>query len=154
MGRDGGLSTLCHGCGFACQQSVLKTFSDPGYIRSEDPVVWLWHSLVNLYICLTILSCYFTIPLALGMIGKDRDVSTLRHAFGFACQQRVLKTFAGCCYPCSEDGVVWLSHSQLNLYIWLTILYCYSSIPLAIGLKWGDGGLWTLCDGRVFACQQ
>ena len=37
--RDGGLSTLCHSCGFACQQSVLKTFSGPGYLRSEDGVV-------------------------------------------------------------------------------------------------------------------
>ena len=36
--------------GFACQQSVLKTFPGPGYLRSEDGVVWLWHSLENLYI--------------------------------------------------------------------------------------------------------
>ena len=33
---------------FACQQRVLKTFPSPGYLRSEDGVVWLWHSLVNL----------------------------------------------------------------------------------------------------------
>ena len=26
IGRDGGLSTLCHSCGFTCQQRVLKTF--------------------------------------------------------------------------------------------------------------------------------
>ena len=50
IGRDGGLSTLCHSCGFACQQRVLKTFPGPGYLRSEDGVVWLWHLLVNLYI--------------------------------------------------------------------------------------------------------
>ena len=37
--RDGGLSTLCHSCGFACQQGVLKTFPAPGYLRSEDGVV-------------------------------------------------------------------------------------------------------------------
>ena len=43
--RDGGLSTLCHSCVFACQQKVLETFPDPGYLRSEDGVVWLWHSL-------------------------------------------------------------------------------------------------------------
>ena len=48
--REGwGLSTQCHSCGFACQQRVLKTFPGPGYLRSEDGVVWLWHSLVNLY---------------------------------------------------------------------------------------------------------
>ena len=39
IGRDGGLSTLCHSCGFACQQRVLKTFPGPGYLRSEDGVV-------------------------------------------------------------------------------------------------------------------
>ena len=39
MGRDGGLSTLCHSCEFACQQMVLKTFPGPGYSRSEDGVV-------------------------------------------------------------------------------------------------------------------
>ena len=50
MRREGGLSTLCHSCGFACQQRVLKTFPGPGYLHSEDGVVWLWHSLVNLYI--------------------------------------------------------------------------------------------------------
>ena len=47
IGRDSRLSTLCHSCGFACQQRVLKTFSGPGYLHSEDGVVWLWHSLVN-----------------------------------------------------------------------------------------------------------
>ena len=46
--RDGGLSTLCHSCGFACKQRMLKTFPVPGYIRSEDGIVWLWHLLVNL----------------------------------------------------------------------------------------------------------
>ena len=33
MGRDGGLSTLCHGCGFTCQRA-LKTFPGPGCFRS------------------------------------------------------------------------------------------------------------------------
>ena len=39
IGRDGGLNTLCHSCGFACQQRVLKTFPGPGYLHSEDGVV-------------------------------------------------------------------------------------------------------------------
>ena len=52
IGRDGGLNTLCHSCGFACQQRVLNTLPGPGYLHSEDGVVWLWHSVavVNLYI--------------------------------------------------------------------------------------------------------
>ena len=37
--RDGGLSTLCHSCGFACKQRVLKTFPGPGYLDSEYEVV-------------------------------------------------------------------------------------------------------------------
>ena len=48
--RDDDWNTLCHSCGFVCQQRVLKTFPDPGYLRSEDGVVYLWHLLVSLYI--------------------------------------------------------------------------------------------------------
>ena len=40
-GEDGVLSTLCHSCGFACQQRVLQTFPGPGYLHSEDGVVSL-----------------------------------------------------------------------------------------------------------------
>ena len=32
-------STLCHSCGFACQQKLLKTFPDPDCLRSVDEVV-------------------------------------------------------------------------------------------------------------------
>ena len=39
IGKDGGLSTLCHSCGFSCQQSVLKTYPDPGYLHLKDEVV-------------------------------------------------------------------------------------------------------------------
>ena len=39
IGRDGGLSTLCHSCGFASQQRVLKMFPGPGCLHSEDGVV-------------------------------------------------------------------------------------------------------------------
>ena len=107
IGRDGGLSTLYHSCEFACQQRVLKTFPGPGYLRSEDAVVWLWHSLVNC-IWLTISSCYGWILLALGLIGRDGGLSTLYHSYGFVCQQRVLKTLPGPGYLRSKDGVVWL----------------------------------------------
>ena len=62
--------------------------------------------LVNLYIWLTISSCYGSIPLALGLIGRDGGLSTLCHSCRFACQQRVLKTFPGPGYLRSEDGVV------------------------------------------------
>ena len=41
IGSDGGLSTLWHNCGFACQQRVLKMFSGPGYILSS-PIFDCW----------------------------------------------------------------------------------------------------------------
>ena len=50
---------LCLSCGFACQQRVLKAFPDPGYLHFEDGVVWLWHSLVNLYIYIYIYIGFF-----------------------------------------------------------------------------------------------
>ena len=62
--------------------------------------------MVNLYICLTISSCYGSIPLTLGLIERDGGLSTLCHSSGFACQQRVLKSFPGPGYLRSEDGVV------------------------------------------------
>ena len=64
------------------------------------------HLLVNLYIWLTISSCYGSIPLVVGLKGRDGGLGTLCHGCGFACQQRVLKTFPGLCYLHSEDGVV------------------------------------------------
>ena len=36
---DGVLRTLCHTGGFACQQRLLETFPDPGYLHSEDVIV-------------------------------------------------------------------------------------------------------------------
>ena len=58
------------------------------------------------YIWFTISSFYGSIPLALGLTGRDSRLSTLCHSCGFACQQRVLKTFSGPGYLHSEDGVV------------------------------------------------
>ena len=122
-------STLCYSCGFACQQGLVKTFPGPGYLHSRDGVVWLWHSLVKLYIWLIISSCYGWITLTLGLIGRDGGLSTLCHTCGFACQQRVLKMFPGPGYRCSEDGVVWPWHSLVNLYIYIYIyIYMYIHI--------------------------
>ena len=116
VGRNGGFNTLWHSFGFACHRRLLKTFPSPRYLRSEDGVVWQWHSLVSLYIWHIISSCYSSIPLALGSIGRDDGLSTLCHSCEFACQQRVLKMLPGPRCPRSEDGVVWLWHSN-----WQTI---------------------------------
>ena len=122
--RAGGLSTLCHSCRLACQHRVLKPFPGPGYLHSDDGVVWLWHPLVNLYIWLTISSCYGSIPFAVELIGRDGGLSSLCHSWGFACQQRVLKTFPGPGYLHSEDGVVWTMTSTgkfVYFYIYIYI---------------------------------
>ena len=125
-GRDGGLSTLCHSCGFACQQRVLKTLPGPGYHRSDDGVVWLWHLLVNSYIY----GSPFHLATAQSLWGRDCGSSTLCHSCGFACQKRVLKTFPGPGYLRSEDGVVWLWHLLVNLYICIIYLYIFIYIFL------------------------
>ena len=59
------------------------------HLRFKDGIAWLWHLLANLYIMLTISSCYGSISLTLGLIGRDVGLSTLFHSCGFACQQRV-----------------------------------------------------------------
>ena len=151
--RDGVLNTLCHGCGLAFQQRVLKRFPGSGSLHSEDRVVSLLHPLANLYVWLTISSCYCSIPLALGMIVRNDGLSTLCHSCGFACQQRLLKTLASPGFLHSGDGVVWLWHPPVNFYIWLTISSCYGSIPLVFGLIVGDGVLSTLCHSCGFPCQ-
>ena len=66
----------------------------------------IYHFLANLYIWLTISSCSGSIPLTLVLIGRDGGLSTLCHSCGFACQQRMLKTFPGPAYLRSEDGLV------------------------------------------------
>ena len=39
IGRDGGLSTLCHGFGFDYLHGLLETFPDTGYLHRNDGVV-------------------------------------------------------------------------------------------------------------------
>ena len=95
IGRDGGLSTLCHSCRFACQQRVLKTFSHLVYFHSEDGVVWLWHFLVNLDIYSS--PFYHTTAQSqyVMVIGRDGALNTVCQSCRFSCQQKVLKTFSG-----------------------------------------------------------
>ena len=82
-----------------------------------------------LYIQLTFSSCYSSISLALGLIGRDGDLSFLCHGCGFTCQQRVLKTFPGTAYLRSKCGVVRLWHLILNLSIYIYIyIYIYMHI--------------------------
>ena len=71
-----------------------------------------------MYIWLTISSCYSSIPLALGLIERDGGLSTVCHSCGFACQQRVLKTFPG-------PGYLYM-YTYINIYIYIyTYIYIY-----------------------------
>ena len=123
-----------------CWKNCNLTFSNKStqswyiyYLHSEDGVVWLWHPLVTLYIWLTISSCYGSIPLALGLIGRDGGLSTLCHSCGFACQQRVLKTFPCPGYLHSEDGVVWLYiYIYIHIYMHIACMYIYTYIYIYI----------------------
>ena len=58
------------------------------------------------YISLTISSSYGSIPLALGLIGRDGGLRSLFHGWTFGCQQRVQKMFPVPGYLCSEVEVV------------------------------------------------
>ena len=99
-----------------CQKPIMPQFTknvspNKNYYEHISEMVFYIYSLymyiyIYLYIWLTISSCYGSIPLILGLIGRDGGLSTLCHSCGFACQQRVLKTFPGPGYLRSKDGVV------------------------------------------------
>ena len=139
---------------FSCHQRVLKTFRCPGYVRSENRVVWLRHSLLNLYIWLTISSPCGSIPLTSGLLGRHGGLSTLSHSCRFACQQRMLIPFPGPGYLHAKDGVVWLCHSLVNFHIWVTISSCYDSSPLTFRLIRRENCLSVLSHSCAFTCQQ
>ena len=135
--RNGGFSNQCQSCSFCFQQRVLKSFSCPDYHQSKDEIVWLWYLLVNFYICLTTSSCHGSIPLALGLIGRNGRLMNQCHSCWFFCPKRVLRTLSGAGYLTSEDGLVWLWNLLVNLYIWLTISSSSGSIPWLSG--WCEG---------------
>ena len=53
--------------------------------------IYIYNLLVNLYMQLTISSCYGLIRLTLGLKGGDGGLSSQCHTCRFTCQQRVLK---------------------------------------------------------------
>ena len=108
--------------------------------------IYMYNLLVNLYIRLTISSCYSSIPLTLGLIGRDGGLSTLCHGCRFACRQRVLTTFPSPGYLRSEDGVVWLT---LGNWLFGAVKLTNSPDPN----KYGYGGYGTGSDARwQFLC--
>ena len=139
---------------FSSHQRVQKTFRCPGYVRVENWVVWIRHSLLNLYIWPTISSSYGSIPLTLGFIGRHGSLSTLSHSCRFPCQQRMLIPFPGPGYLHFKDRVVWLCHSLVNFHIWVTISSCYDSSSLTFRLIRRKICLSVLSHSCAFTCQQ
>ena len=133
---------------------MLKAFRGPDCLDSEDGVVWQWHPLVNFYIWLTICSCCGSLPLGLELMVRAGGLRTLCHSCRLAFQQSVLKPLPSAGYLLFEDGVVWLWHPLVNLYISLTISSSYDSIPLALGLIVRDSVLNPLCHGSGLAFHQ
>ena len=86
-----------------CYSNILG----PGYLRSKNELVWLWHLLVNLYIAHHFILLRLN-PFDLSLIGKHGGLSTLCHKCGFDYLQRVLKKSPCPGYLCSEDKVAWL----------------------------------------------
>ena len=70
IGRDGGLSTPCHSCGFACQHRVQKTFLGPGYLCSDDALTG------GLIMAFTGKSVYIYIYTDIYISGNNTDLSS------------------------------------------------------------------------------
>ena len=82
------------------EDHIMEHHASLGYVAwAWLSPLWGWGSLTMtftgkfVYIWLTISSCYGSIPLTLGLIGRDGGLSTLCHSCRFACQQRMLKHF-------------------------------------------------------------
>ena len=89
-----------------CRSMKLQVFKLHNKVSLHNKAIFISYLESYIYIWLTISSCYGSIPLGFGLIGMDGGLSTLCHSCGFACQQRMLKTFLGPGYLPSEDGVV------------------------------------------------
>ena len=91
IGRDDGLSNLCHGYWFNHQQRVLKTFSGPDCFHSKNGIVQLLHLLGNLYV----FSSLFHLAWTLVLIERDGVLSAMCPVCRIDCQGKVLETFPG-----------------------------------------------------------
>ena len=96
---------------------MLNTFPGPGYLCSKDSLVWSWHFLVNFHVYGSPLYPATAQPQWLMTIWRDSGLRTLFHSWEFGGQQRVLKTFIGSRFLCSEDGVVWPAFLDKFSYI-------------------------------------
>ena len=89
-------------------------FPGLGYLHPQDEVVRLWHSLVHLYIWLTISSCCGSIPLTLGLIERGGGLNS------FVSQLQVCL---------SAEGAINVS------WPWLSLIRGWGSLTMAFTSK-------------------
>ena len=107
-------------------QKTLKV-SGPGCLRPEDGGVWLWYLLVNLYILITISSCYDSIPLNWGLIGRDGGLSTLVSWLWVCLSAEGAKNVSlPCLSPLWGWGILTMAftHKFVYIYIYIYIYIC------------------------------
>ena len=104
------------------------------------------------YIWLAISSCYGSIPLTLGLIGMDGNLSTLvsqlRVCLSAECSKNVSQPWLSLL---REWGSLTMTFTGKFVYIWLTSSTCYGSIRLTLGLIEMDSGLSTLVS-QLWVC--
>ena len=118
-----------------------------------------------MYIWLTISSCYGSISLTLGLIGNDDGLSTVCHRCGFACQQRVLKTFPGSwLFPLQGWGSLTMTFTvkfaYIYIYIHIHICVCVPVVfkPANFIQKEGKNSCFAMCniynEETAFICER
>ena len=93
------------------------------------------------------ISCNGSIPLTLVLIRRDGG---LCQSCRFDYQQWVLKTFPGLDYLRSKDGVAWLYHLLVHLYVYSTRFHLPMAQPFDLVLIGRDGGVSTLSHSCKF----
>ena len=101
--------------------------------------LWRWGSLTMaftgklVYMWLTISSCYGSITLPLGLMGRDTGLSTLCHSCRFACQQKVkINVSLPWRFALRGWGSLTMAFTDKFLYIGLTISSSYSPFGLRV----------------------
>ena len=116
--------TICEIC-WKLTIKVTKRHHDIGLVSLLLPLNILHTSFwYQLRVCRGSLMTIYILYICIIYILYIYKYLALCYCCGFLCQQKMLKTFPGTGYSHSEDGVVWLWHFLVNLYIFIYI-YIY-----------------------------
>ena len=109
---------------------MLKTFPGPAYLHSENEIVWLWHLLVNLDIHSSPFYFATTQSQYLMVNGRDGGLNTVSYLQVCLSVEGAKNVSWPWLSPFRGWDSLWHFQVNLDIYIWLTILSCYGSIPL------------------------